>query len=76
MTFDDDCIRVAGQTYRCKDLGIEWPPPKLLRANNGQLLEQISCSELTDEERASMTHVCRGAEYKVFKDTNSHSGRH
>ena len=44
-------------------LGLEWPPPEEL-AFSGLLYRRIRCSQITDEQRESMTHVIRGAEYE------------
>jgi len=73
MTFDDDFLRLptailaslgfAGkQDVFCRALDIDWPPPERLNIA-GVALVRISISEITDEQRAGMTHVCRGAEY-------------
>lgn len=69
MTFDDDFVRIGMVNATLKSLGIDWPPPPFIEVNNhGELpnlfLKQVSCSEITDEDRAKMTHVCRGAEYR------------
>jgi len=79
MTFDDDMMRlnltVGVQTVRCKALGFEWPPPMRIYLDEGSIreavdednstfvLHQVSISQITDEERAGMSHVVRGAEY-------------
>jgi hypothetical protein len=66
MTFDDDFIRVCFQTgqrnYVLKSLGLAWPPPELIDIAGFQF-KRSSMSSITDEQRAGMTHVCRGAEY-------------
>lgn len=66
MTFDDDFLRVHFQTgvrtVTCKSIGVEWPPPDKLDIL-GFPFELVRRSEITDEERAEMTHVMRGAEY-------------
>lgn len=69
MTFDDDFVQLQfsdGQKRRvfCKPNSIDWPPPATL-ALGGFRFTQLSCSELTDEQRAGMSHVCRGAAYLV-----------
>lgn len=69
MTFDDDFIRISGMNITLKSLELEWPPPLFIEVNNhGELpnlfLKRISCSEITDEQRTTMTHVVRGAEYR------------
>lgn len=67
-TFSDDFIRLdlghRSYNIKCEDLGIDWPPPPIMFVD-GFLLRQLSCSEITDEERQDMTHVCRGALYSV-----------
>jgi hypothetical protein len=70
VTFDDDFIKVGMIRPTLKSLGMEWPPPPFIEVNNhGELpnlfLKQISCSQITDEERSKMTRVCRGAEYQA-----------
>jgi hypothetical protein len=69
MTFDDDTIFIqfpGGQRREAKCLrnGIDWPPPEHF-VFNGFLLKRISMSALTDEDRAGMTHVLRGALYEI-----------
>jgi hypothetical protein len=71
MTFDDDFVRlqlIAGtrDTF-CKTLGMDWPPPERIRVN-GEDLVLVSYSLITDDERAGMTHVARGALYKQAID--------
>jgi hypothetical protein len=66
MTYDDDFIQVQFEggikRYKCTDFGIEWPPPDIIQVYGFEFkLER--CSQITDEQRAEMTHVCRGAEY-------------
>lgn len=74
MTFDDDfCqLELQGGTrrFKCKALGVAWPPPMLLEWG-GFTFDQISCSEITDEQREKMTHVCRGALYKPTEEANA-----
>jgi hypothetical protein len=62
----------------CKSAGVEWPPPMYL-AIDGQahitdalpvegphlLLKRVNMSKITDEQIATMSHVCRGAEYET-----------
>lgn len=66
MTFDDDFVRVhteAGvRNWRLKGLGLEWPPPAVIDIF-GFKYERDGISEITDQDRAAMTFVCRGAEY-------------
>lgn len=81
-TFDDDSIRVEGQVYSCRSLGLEWPPPLNLHIVLGTnrlaggiavvdqplpgtvLYRQVNRSQLSDDQRAEMTHVFRAADYK------------
>lgn len=67
MTFDDDFIRVpfwsGHRDFPCKALKIDWPPPARI-GFFGVELERVRMSEITDEQRQGMTHVCRGAEYR------------
>jgi len=67
MTFDDDFVQLNldGGVKRptCKSLGLEWPPPEEI-VFASFVFERIRYSEITDEQREGMTHVCRGAEYK------------
>lgn len=59
-----------------KKFGFEWPPPeRIYMAEHGVLREalpededsyvmvRVRYSAITDEQRAKMTHVFRGAEY-------------
>lgn len=57
-------------------LGLEWPPPERLYMDSEtvreatdqdapwEVMRQVRRSQITDELRAGMTHVCRGAEYE------------
>lgn len=76
-TFDDDMIRAQlsdGRTFTfsCKSAGVEWPPPESLGVYVPVIggdpkpvhLTRVSYSEITDEQRAGMTHVFRGAQYE------------
>lgn len=56
-------------TATLKSLGITWPPPSFIEIDNhgelpNLLVKRVSCSEITDEQRAEMTHVARGALYE------------
>lgn len=66
MTFDDDhlVLEFDGGTKRVllKKIGIDWPPPERINVMGFDMV-QTRRSQLTDEQRAEMTHVCRGAEY-------------
>lgn len=75
MTFDDDFMRCGLMDAPLKQLGLEWPPPAFLHIrNHGELpdlyLRRVSYSEITDEQRARMTHVCRGAQYEPCAATD------
>jgi hypothetical protein len=80
MTFDDDYIQYAvdGNVRRhpCKLVRLDWPPAETLNmrfltwdGNDAHditySLKRLRFSSITDDERAQMTHVCRGAEYEV-----------
>jgi hypothetical protein len=57
-------------------IGLEWPPPERIVLDGdrcreataeddlGIVLVRERFSEITDEQRAGMTHVARGAEYR------------
>lgn len=66
MTFDNDFLLLQLSTgptrFRCKDLGIAWPPPAYIDVANGRF-RRLRMSELTDDERAGAPFMCRGAEY-------------
>lgn len=73
MTFDDDFLLfqtpTGPQKLRCTQLGIQWPPPATLRLRGFEPpfsdidFRLLRMSAITDQQRAGMTHVCRGAEY-------------
>ena len=67
MTFDDDFVLIQMQggprRWRCEPLGLEWPPPELIDIEGFQF-KRVRYSKITDEQRADMTSVCRGAEYE------------
>lgn len=66
MTFDDDMafLQFDGGLKRVplKSLGLSWPPPENINIGGFQMTRS-RMSDLTDEQRAEMTHVCRCAEY-------------
>jgi len=68
MTFDDDYIRLrfdwGHRDLRCKAAGLDWPPPETIEVLTFRFRRE-RMSTLTDEQRADMKHVCRGAEYVV-----------
>ena len=66
MTYDDDyislCFDGGTKRYPLKMLGLEWPPPEHIKVL-GFTMVQTRRSQITDEERLEMAHICRGAEY-------------
>lgn len=70
MTFDDDLMVLNFGTEKrmvnCKRNGIEWPPPERF-IFAGTEFKRVRMSTLTDEQRAGMTHVFRGAEYRTVE---------
>jgi hypothetical protein len=68
MTFDDDLLQFEfdGGTKRttCKAIGIDWPPPEIINFA-GFDMQRHSMSNISDKQRAGMTHVCRAAVYEV-----------
>lgn len=69
VTFDDDFIRIGMIAPTLKSLGLTWPPPPFIEINNhgelpNRLFKRVRYSHITDEQRAKMTHVARGAEYQ------------
>ena len=66
MTFDDDFVRLhfdgGTKNIPCKSINMHWPPPEKINVM-GFVMVRSHYSEITDEERETMTHVCRGAEY-------------
>lgn len=73
MTYDDDLAILTFEhgTLRpsVKSLGLSWPPPEKIEAF-GIPMERVRMSQLTDEQRADMTHVLRAAEYKPIVTTD------
>lgn len=69
MTFDDDFVRFQMDLGRLdvsiKSLNLDWPPPTQI-IYHGVVFERVSMSQLTDEQRAEMNQLCRGAEYQVI----------
>jgi hypothetical protein len=80
MTFDDDSVRlhfsVTGPiVFRCKNIGLEWPPPPELAHLNGKEIEtmvRVSMSDMTDAQRAELNKagvaMFRGADYRYKAD--------
>ena len=78
--FDDDFAQFEGgaldglriflhDTNNQHSLMAEWPPPEevtlSMRGEPQSTYERISHSAITDEQREEMTHVCRGALYRL-----------
>jgi hypothetical protein len=70
-TFDDDMVRIEMQggtkMFRCKDLGIDWPPPEELDIH-GFVFVKVGQSQLTDKMMETITNVIRGAQYQPKKE--------
>lgn len=47
-----------------------WPPPEYLRYH-GSFYHRVSYSQITDEKRAELTSVFRGAEYQRVEAEDS-----
>lgn len=66
MTYDDDHIQLETFSGRrrvtCKAAGIAWPPPETVEIG-GSSWNRESYSQITDEQRAELTFVARGALY-------------
>lgn len=66
MTFDDDFLQIefaiGPRRVLCRSAGVEWPPPERLNIM-GFEFQRASYSQITDEQRAGIDHVCRGARY-------------
>jgi hypothetical protein len=73
-------LSVGSPTIPLVRLGLSWPPPERLYLGDGgaireatpddderYVLRRVSMSQFTDEQRASMTHVFRGAEYEYVR---------
>lgn len=73
MTFDDDFCRIwfltGAKNIPCKNLNINWPPPDKISIE-GFEFSRTRFSNITDEQRETMDHVCRGAEYKSTGELN------
>ena len=71
MTFDDDFaqLHMQGSIKRIPlgRMGLTWPPPERISLR-GMVFDRVGYSQITDEERAKMTHVARGAEYRFNKE--------
>ncbi len=68
MTFNDDFARIHWPAPRgTKDVFLKlnhlhWPPPPRIYLESTHF-KRISMSQITDEQRRTMTHVARGAVY-------------
>lgn len=73
MTFYDDYMRLVdvgrmGFTdFYCRQQGFDWPPPEQINYH-GRVYRRSRMSGITDKQRETMTHVCRGAEYHQVLD--------
>lgn len=71
MTFDDDMmvLRFDGGTkfIPIKFAGMDWPPPEEFEIG-GFKMKMSRRSQLTDDQRAGMTNVCRCAEYYPVRE--------
>jgi hypothetical protein len=70
-TFDDDFVRLTDEAgnnlnVACKVLGLNWPPPVQIEVD-GATWERESYSDIADDQRAGMTHVVRGAQYRPHR---------
>lgn len=74
MTYDDDHLLVeipgiGAVRIPCVDAGIEWPPPERINFTSTKLpiaagvYVRESYSLITDEQRAGLQRVMRGARY-------------
>lgn len=80
-TFDDDFCQFEhdGGMWRTmvSDIpGLEWPPPPIIEDESESLpgvtlWVRESMSEITDDDRSDMTHVCRGAVYRPMDKGHS-----
>lgn len=70
MTFDDDFLQFEFdggiKRFTCQSLAVSWPPPETIDFQ-GFEMTLVGLSTITDQQRATMTHVCRGAVYQVKK---------
>ena len=81
MKLEDDFFRFEGGPMDGKNIPADkWPPPEHILATGRQrevgedfvaedgdvIYALFNYSSLTDEESASMSHVCRGALYKLY----------
>jgi hypothetical protein len=68
MTFDDDFLQLEFEhgmkRVTCKSAGLDWPPPETLSVF-GFHMRRDTFSQISDEQRSGMDHVCRGARYVI-----------
>jgi hypothetical protein len=66
MTFDDDFLQFefdhGTKRVTCKSAELEWPPPEQLEVF-GFRMKRDTFSQITDDQRAELTLICRGARY-------------
>lgn len=70
MTFDDDYVRLltpfGHKTIPLLQLGLQWPPPEEISVH-GASFKRLRLSQITDDQRAELTRVARGAEYQLVQ---------
>ncbi len=89
MLLEDDFFRFEGGPMNGKNIPADtWPPPEHILATSrqrevgedfvaedGDVIYALEMySQLTDEESASMSHVCRGALYKLYVPPTTATG--
>jgi hypothetical protein len=68
MLLEDDFYRFEDGPMAGRNVpATAWPPLEYIDiARSAEVYALESFSQLTDEESASMSHVCRGALYKLY----------
>jgi len=70
-TRDDDFVRLEMQgkdmNIPCKKLGLDWPPPEEIDVYSFTFVK-VRQSQFTDEQMETMTHVMRGALYRIKEE--------
>lgn len=77
-------LSIGARDALLRQMEIAWPPPPRIFLDEGATLRvardgddpafvmvRTSMSEITDEQRAGMTHVCRGAEYRYLTEVEA-----
>lgn len=62
--FEDDMLKLGERWAHAPC----WPPPEIVETPDGQRWRLVRFSQITDEQRARMTHVFRGAEYEALRE--------